>query len=224
MTITEWPMAERPREKLLCAGAATLSDAELLAIFLRSGTRGSTAVDLGRKLLVKFGSLSALLSAGQAVLLAEPGLGPGKYAQLMASRELVQRVLMDTLVSQDVLDHPERVKNYLRLLLGSRDIEIFVVIFLSVRNHVLSVHEIFHGTLTETHVYPREILRLALLCNASAVIVAHNHPSGDAEPSLADLNLTEALQKALRMVDIRLLDHLVITAQGAVSLAEQGWL
>jgi DNA repair protein RadC len=224
MSIAVWPISERPREKLLDKGAAALSDAELLAIFLRTGVRGSTAVDLARELIHVFGSLSHLLRADLASFCAVPGLGPAKYVQLMAASELCRRALQEELESADALDSPDRVRDFLRLTIGHRDIEIFMVILLSVRNHVLSVQEIFRGTLTETRVYPREILRQALLQNAAAVIVAHNHPSGTAEPSAEDRRLTEVLKKSLQMVDISLLDHFVVTSRQAVSFAERGWL
>jgi len=224
MAISFWPRGERPREKLLTRGAAALSDAELLAIFLRTGVRGSSAVDLARQLLQKFGSLTCLFEADLAQVSALPGVGPVKYAQLMAARELCRRALGETLHRADVLDHPDRVRDYLRLLIGHRDIEIFVVIFLSVRNHVVSVEEVSRGTISETRVYPREIVKLALLRNAAAVIVAHNHPSGVAEPSVEDRRLTEVLKRSLQMVDISLLDHFVVTSRQAVSFAELGWL
>lgn len=224
MSIALWPHKERPREKMLKSGAASLSDAELLAIFLRTGVRGASAVELARQLLGVFGSLSRMLQADLASFSTLPGIGPVKYVQLMAARELCRRALQEDMETGDVLDHPERVRDYLRLMIGHCEIEIFVVILLSVRNHVLSVHEVFRGTLTETRIYPREILRLALLHNAAAVIVAHNHPSGAAEPSAADRSLTEVLKKSLQMVDISLLDHFVVTPWQAVSFAERGWL
>jgi DNA repair protein RadC len=224
MSIADWPCAERPREKLLNAGPASLSDAELLAIFLRTGVRGMNAVDLARGLIHAFGSLSALMNASLAEFSAYPGLGQVKYVQLRAVRELSQRALREELGRGDVLDGPERVQDFLRLLIGQRDIEVFIALFLSARNHVLAVKEVFRGTLTETRVYPREIVRHALLSNAAAVIVAHNHPSGRAEPSMADRRLTELLKTALELVDIRLLDHFVVTAQYTVSFCERGWL
>lgn len=224
MSIAIWPSSERPREKMLRLGAVSLSDAELLAIFLRTGVRGASAVDLARQLIGTFGSLSQLLQADLPTLSAIPGIGPVKYVQLMAARELSRRALLEELSAGDVLDSPDRVRDYLRLLIGNRDIEVFVVILLSVRNHVLSVEEVSRGTLTETRVYPREILRLALLQNAAAVIVAHNHPSGTAEPSAEDRLLTEVLKQSLNLVDISLLDHFVVSSTQAVSFAERGWL
>lgn len=224
MPISSWPCSERPREKLLKSGPSALSDAELLAIFLRTGSRGVSAVDLARQLIGDFGSVSNLLGASLGAFTERVGLGQAKYAQLMAVRELSQRALLEPLKLGDVLDQPQQVRDYLRLLIGSRDIEVFVVIFLSVRNHVLSVQEVCCGTLTETRVYPREIVRQSLLNNASAVILAHNHPSGGAEPSEEDILLTVRLKSALQLVDISLLDHLVVSRQQSVSFCERGLL
>lgn len=224
MAITDWPCAERPREKLLAAGPAALSDAELLAIFLRTGVRGVSAVDLARQLIGEFGTISRVLGASLDEFVRCPGLGRVKYTQLVAVRELARRSLMEEMTAGDVFDAPERVRDYLRLLIGAREAEVFVVILLSVRNHVIRVQELFRGTLTETRVYPREVVRLALLNNAAAVIVAHNHPSGVAEPSAADRNLTAVLKTALKTVDIRLLDHFVVGGQQTVSFSERGWL
>lgn len=224
MSIMDWPSAERPREKLLTTGATALSDAELLAIFLRTGVRGHSAVDLARQLICDFGSVSSLLNASLKQFTARPGLGQVKYTQLMAVRELSKRVLLEEFALGDILDQPDRVRDYLRLSIGHRDIEVFVVFFLSVRNHVLSVKELFHGSLSETRVYPREVVRQSLLHNASAVIIAHNHPAGGVDPSLADLRLTEALKASLEMVDIKLLDHFIVTSQQSLSFCERGLL
>ncbi|WP_028534775.1 RadC family protein [Paludibacterium yongneupense] len=224
MTIRHWPLHERPREKLLQQGVQSLSDAELLAVVLRTGVRGESAIDLGRGLIADFGSLTALLVAGEDAVTGRLGIGRAKYAQLMAVRELARRVLCEELRRGDVLDHPQAVRDYLRLIIGAREIEVFVVIFLSVRNQVLAIREVSSGTLTETRVYPREVVRQALSHNASAVIVAHNHPSGFAEPSEADIRLTGRLSSALELVDIRMLDHFVVTEGLAVSFAERGLL
>jgi DNA repair protein RadC len=224
MSIGDWPRAERPREKLLAQGAGTLSDAELLAIFLRTGVRGLSAVDLARQLMADFGSVSRLMRASQDEFVSRPGLGAAKYAQLMAVRELSGRALLDEMKQGDVLDGPDRVRDYLRLSIGARDVEVFVAILLSARNHVIAVREVFHGTLMEARVYPREIVRFSLLNNASGVIVAHNHPSGVPEPSVEDIKLTEVLKRSLELVDIRLLDHFVVTAERSVSFNERGWL
>ena len=224
MSIAHWPEAERPREKLLQRGPAVLSDAELLAIFLRTGIRGCSAVDMGRQLIQRFGSLGKLLAAEPGDFARGSGLGPAKYAQFMAVKELARRVLAEEMQLGDALSSPQAVRQYLRLAIGVRDVEVFVVLFLTAQNRVLAVEEIFRGTLTETRVYPREIVRRALQHNAHAVIVAHNHPSGVAEPSAADRALTASLKQALALVDISLLDHFVVTGSHAESLAERGWM
>jgi len=224
MSIAHWPEAERPREKLLQRGPAVLSDAELLAIFLRTGIRGCSAVDMGRQLIQRFGSLGKLLSAEPGDFARGSGLGPAKYAQFMAVKELARRVLAEEMQLGDALSSPQAVRQYLRLAIGVRDVEVFVALFLTAQNRVLAVEEIFRGTLTETRVYPREIVRRALQHNAHAVIVAHNHPSGVADPSAADRALTASLKQALALVDISLLDHFVVTGSHAESLAERGWM
>ncbi|MGM8062667.1 RadC family protein [Vogesella indigofera] len=224
MSIAHWPEAERPREKLLQRGPAVLSDAELLAIFLRTGIRGCSAVDMGRQLIQRFGSLGKLLAAEPGDFARGSGLGPAKYAQFMAVKELARRVLAEEMQLGDALSSPQAVRQYLRLAIGVRDVEVFVALFLTAQNRVLAVEELFRGTLTETRVYPREIVRRALQHNAHAVIVAHNHPSGVAEPSAADRALTASLKQALALVDISLLDHFVVTGSHAESLAERGWM
>ncbi|MDC7699613.1 RadC family protein [Vogesella indigofera] len=224
MSIAHWPEAERPREKLLQRGPAVLSDAELLAIFLRTGIRGCSAVDMGRQLIQRFGSLGKLLAAEPGDFARGSGLGPAKYAQFMAVKELARRVLAEEMQLGDALSSPQAVRQYLRLAIGVRDVEVFVALFLTAQNRVLAVEEVFRGTLTETRVYPREIVRRALQHNAHAVIVAHNHPSGVAEPSAADRALTASLKQALALVDISLLDHFVVTGSHAESLAERGWM
>jgi DNA repair protein RadC len=201
-----------------------LSDAELLAIFLRTGIRGCSAVDMGRQLIQRFGSLGKLLAAEPGDFARGSGLGPAKYAQFMAVKELARRVLAEEMQLGDALSSPQAVRQYLRLAIGVRDVEVFVALFLTAQNRVLAVEEIFRGTLTETRVYPREIVRRALQHNAHAVIVAHNHPSGVAEPSAADRALTASLKQALALVDISLLDHFVVTGSHAESLAERGWM
>ncbi|UTH72951.1 DNA repair protein RadC [Chromobacterium sp. IIBBL 290-4] len=224
MSIADWPESERPREKLLRHGASSLNDSELLAIFLRTGVKGTNAVDLSRQLLQEFGSLSALLGAPLPQFKTRPGLGEAKYAQLMACAELAKRALSEDMRLGDLLTSPAQVKDYLRLSIGRRDVETFVVIFLTAQNRLIEVEEVFHGTLTETRVYPREIVRRALQRNAAAVMVAHNHPSGVCEPSSADRVLTDMLKRALDLVDIRLLDHFVVTGGQTKSFAERGWL
>lgn len=224
MSIIDWPLAERPREKLLAQGAAALSDAELLAIFLRTGIRGMTAVDMARQLLTQFGSLAALLGCRLDDFERCPGLGAAKYAQLMACKELSRRALAEEIKLSDALDGPDAVKNYLRWVIGRRDVEVFVVLFLTAQHRVITVEEVASGTLTEARVYPREVARRCLQHNAAAVIVAHNHPSGVAEPSPADRALTESLRATLALLDCRLLDHFVVTGSQAVSMAELGCL
>jgi DNA repair protein RadC len=224
MAITDWPAAERPRERLLALGPRPLSDAELLAIFLRTGLRGSSALDLSRDLLSRFGSLSALLAATPAQLLAARGLGAAKAAQLLAALELARRALGEQLAVRSALSSPRAVGDYLRLTLAGRDHEVFVAILLDAQHRVIACEELFRGTLTQTSVYPREVVKCALRYNAAAVILAHNHPSGVAEPSQADEMLTRSLRSALALVDIQVLDHFVVVADRTMSFAERGLL
>lgn len=224
MPISDWPADERPREKLLSHGAHTLSDAELLAIFLRTGIKGCSAVDMARLMMQRFGSLGRLLSASPEAFQQQAGLGPAKYVQFMAMHELARRLLAEQMADADVLDSPDAVTRYLRLAIGQQPVEVFYVVFLSAQNRVLAVEELSRGSLTETRVYPREVVRRALFHHAAAVIVAHNHPSGVAEPSAADQAVTVRLKQALQLVDICLLDHIVVTGAHAESLAERGWV
>ncbi len=219
-----WPPGERPREKLLARGADALSDAELLAIVLRHGARGQTAVDLARALLAGFGSLGALLHADRRSACAAPGLGPARFVELQAMVALVRRMLRETLAGASVLSSPQQVRDYLRLTLSGHQHEAFVALFLDAQHRVLCDRELFRGTLAQTSVYPREVVKAALAANAAAVIFAHNHPSGVAEPSRADELLTLALKDALALVDIRVLDHFVVARSGVVSFAERGLL
>ncbi|HEX6008037.1 MAG TPA: DNA repair protein RadC [Burkholderiales bacterium] len=222
MAITDWPLNERPREKLLGKGAESLSDAELVAIFLRTGLKGKSAVDRAREVLSAFGSLSALCAADSARFCGIPGLGSAKYVQLQAVLEMARRSLREQLARSTVLGSPQAVRDYLRLKLQDRPHEVFVGVFLDAQNRVLAVEELFRGTLTQTSVYPREVVKRALHHNAGALIFAHNHPSGVAEPSRADEALTHALKQALALVDVRVLDHFVIGAGTAMSFAERG--
>ncbi|HRP23651.1 DNA repair protein RadC [Thauera sp.] len=225
MAITDWPADERPREKLLARGASSLSDAELLAIFLRVGIRGQSAVDLARSLLSRFGSLTQMCSAAAEDFAAVPGMGLAKYAQLQAVMELSRRALGETLTERSLFDSPQVVRDWLRLRLGHLPHETFCVMLLDARHRLLEAVDLFRGTLTQTSVYPREVVKLALAHNAAAVIFAHNHPSGAAEPSTADELLTRALKDALNLVDIRVLDHFVVPSHGhPVSFAERGLL
>jgi DNA repair protein RadC len=222
MAITDWPADDRPREKLLSKGAESLSDAELVAIFLRTGIRGKSAVDLAREALRRCGSLSALCGASGRELCALPGLGAAKYAQLQAVLEMARRALREKIDNGAALSSPHAVRDYLRLRLQGRPHEVFAGVFLDAQNRVLAVEELFRGTLTQTSVYPREIVKRALHHNAAALIFAHNHPSGVAEPSRADEMLTVALKQALALVDVKVLDHFVIGSDAAMSFAERG--
>lgn len=224
MAITDWPEGERPREKLLQRGAEALADAELLAIFLRVGVTGKSAVDLARDLLRHFGSLTRLFNAAQAEFSAFPGMGPAKYAQLQAVLEMARRALGEDMKQGDALNSPRAVRDYLRLRLGGRNHEIFMVVFLDAQNRVLAAEELFRGTLTQTSVYPREIVIHALRHNAAGVILAHNHPSGVAEPSQADRWLTDQLKTALGLVDVKVIDHFIVAGSEGFSFCERGWL
>ena len=224
MSITDWPINERPREKLLQRGAAALSDAELLAIFLRTGVVGKSAVDLARELLTRFGSLTSLFSASEKDFCATNGMGPAKYVQLKAIFEMSRRALLEEMRTGDTLNSPLAVRNYLQSLLRGREQEVFIVIFLDAQHRVIESEEMFHGTLTQTSVYPREVVKRSLAHNAAAVIFAHNHPSGVAEPSQSDRLLTEALKQALQLVDVRVLDHFIVAGAGCLSFAEKGIL
>jgi len=223
MAISDWPLAERPRERLLAKGAGTLSDAELLAVLLRSGIRGKSAVDLGRDLVKEFKGVSGVLEAG-ARLGAIKGLGPAKAAQFAAAVELARRSLQEKMKENSALTSPGAVRDYLRLALSRREEEVFVCIWLDAQHKVIEVEQPFTGTLTQTSVYPREIVKSALARNAAAVIFAHNHPSGVAQPSQADELLTRNLKEALALVEVKVLDHFIIAGNQAISFAERGLL
>jgi DNA repair protein RadC len=224
MSINHWPQQERPREKLLAQGAAALSDAELLAIFLRTGTRGKTAVDLGRSLLQTFGSLRQIAAATQQDFCQQPGLGATKYAQIQAALEIARRHLYESLQQIDVLANPQDTRCYLSMRLHAHTREVFACLFLDTANRVIRYDELFHGTINCATVHPREIVRRALSYNAAAVILAHNHPSGVAEPSTADKYITDQIKQALDLMDIRVLDHIVVGDGQVVSFAERGLL
>ena len=224
MSITSWPQEERPREKLLKGGAQRLSDAELLAIFLRVGIRGKSAVDLGRELLTAFCGIVPLLSASAETLARHPGVGLAKAAQLLAAMELARRALLAKAREVPAFESPQAVKDWLQLQIGGLPYESFLVLLLDQRHRLIRHETLFRGSATETPVYPREVARLALMANASAVIVAHNHPSGHLEPSSADLAITHALGQALQLIDVRLLDHFLVTQTGVRSFVEAGWL
>ena len=221
MAITDWPPEERPREKLLLKGAPSLSDAELLAIFLRTGIPGISAVDLSRLLLTEFGSLRALLTATQSEFCRHRGLGNAKFAQLQAVMEMANRHFSESLKRKDCLTSPVNTMAYLHSQLRDRQHEVFACVMLDNRNRVIVLREMFRGTIDGASVYPREVVKQALADNAAGVILAHNHPSGIAEPSQADIQITERLKKALALVDIRVLDHVIIGDE-TVCFSERG--
>ena len=205
-------------------GPHSLSEAELLAVFLRIGLPGRSVLDLAREAIERFGSLNGLLGAPADEIQEIPGFGPAKCAQLLAVMELARRALKEDMRREHLLDSPPRVREYLRLRIGHLQHEVFMAIFLDAQNRLIETDELFHGTLTQTSVYPREVVKRALQRNAAAVIFAHNHPSGLAEPSRADELLTRTLRDALALVDVRVLDHLIVAAASSVSFAERGLL
>ncbi len=224
MAIKDWPVQQRPRERLISEGAAALSDSELLALFLRVGVKGRSAVELGRDLLLQFGSIQGLFAASLGQFSSVHGMGPAKFAELQAVMELAQRAIVEQLRAGQVLGSPDAVRQYLRITLGRQAHESFVVLFLDVKNRLLANEEMFRGTLTHTSVYPREVVKAALSHNAAGVMLAHNHPSGAPEPSEADLLLTRALTQALALVDVRVLDHFIVAGASVHSFAEHGQL
>jgi len=224
MGIGQWPLRERPRERLLLNGAAALSDAELLALIVRTGVAGKSALDIARDALARFGGVAGLLSAPASELSTVRGLGPARSAVLASVVELARRSLAEEAAVCDALVSPQAVRDYLRLSLATRPYEVFLGLFLDSQNRVLAAEELFRGTLAQTSVYPREVVKAALARNAAAMIFAHNHPSGVAEPSPADELLTQALKQALALVDIRTLDHFVVAGGQLTSFAERGLL
>lgn len=224
MTICNWPAAERPREKLLDRGPQALSDAELLAIFLRTGMQGKTAVDLARDLLSRFGGLRTLLEADQESFCETPGMGPAKYVQLQAVLELGRRHLEETLERDTAFGDPASVRAYLSSRLRDRHREVFACLFLDTRHRLIACEELFLGTIDGASVHPREVVQQALAHNAAAVILAHNHPSGVAEPSRADKAITERLVEALQLIEVRVLDHFIVGDGEPWSFAEHGEL
>lgn len=222
MGIKDWPEQQRPRERLISEGAAALSDPELLAVFLRVGVRGKSAVELGRELLLRFGSINGLFGASLVQLSTVHGLGPAKFAQLQAVMELAQRAIGERLASGALLNAPEAVRQYLRMQLGRQAHESFLVLFLDVKHRLIACEEMFRGTLTHTSVHPREVVKAALARNAAGILLAHNHPSGSPHPSEADLLLTRALVQALALIDVRVLDHFVVAGPHVHSFAEHG--
>jgi len=222
MAINDWPAHQRPREKLLQLGAGALTDAELLAIFLRTGVKGASAVELAERLLQHFGGLRALLVSERQTACQVNGFGAAKYAQLQAALEMGRRYLTEELTSRPVFNHPDQVAAFLTAELGCEQREVFGCLFLDSRHQLLGFERLFLGTINAATVYPREVVKRSLAHNAAAVILAHNHPSGVAEPSASDVAITKRLQEALALVEVRVLDHLVVGAGAPISLASRG--
>ncbi|MFT4609155.1 MAG: DNA repair protein RadC [Cellvibrionaceae bacterium] len=224
MAITDWPVAERPREKLLTFGPQALSDAELLAIFLRTGCAGKSAVDLARDLLNKFNGLRPLLEADKRTFCQAHGLGDAKYSQLQAVLEMSRRHLAQSLEHRELFAGANDVKKYLLAKLRHCQREVFGVLFLDSQHRLIKYEELFQGTINSAHVYPREVIKAVLKLNAAAVILAHNHPSGVARPSQADRDITNDISQILKALDVRVLDHMVVGDTEVCSLAEMGWI
>ena len=224
MSIRLWPEHERPREKLLLSGAAVLSDAELLAIFLRTGVPGCSAVELARRLLGEFGGLRQLLEADQDEFTSHVGLGPAKFAQLQAVLEMGRRHLEATIKRESALESPQAVRDFLKARLRHEPHEVFACLFLDTKHRVLAFEPLFYGTIDGASVYPRQVVKRALAHNAAALILSHNHPSGIAEPSQADRMLTERLKEALALIDVRILDHFIVGDGEPLSMVEYGWM
>jgi DNA repair protein RadC len=224
MLLKDLPVSTRPREKMLALGPASLADTELLALLLRTGLRGVSVLDLAQQLLDSFGGVAQLLRAGPQELKRIKGMGPAKRAELAAVLELARRSLTQEFAERTLFESPDKVKDYLRMQLAGHEHEVFAVLFLDAQNRLIEYEEMFRGTLTQTSVYPREVVKRALLRQAAAVIFAHNHPSGAAEPSRADEFLTQTLKAALALIDVRVLDHLVVGRSEVVSLAQRGLL
>ncbi|MCB6182192.1 DNA repair protein RadC [Leeia sp. TBRC 13508] len=224
MRITDWPVEDRPREKLLQKGATSLSDAELLAIFLRVGIQGVSAVDLARQLLSHFKTLHGLFSASKDDLSQIKGMGLAKYAQLQSILEMAKRALAEEIQAKPAISSPADAKQYLVMRLGALRYESIVGIFLDTQNRVIEIDELARGTINQSHLYPREVVKRALSLEASGLILAHNHPSGELTASQADHDLTKSLHKTLSSLEIRLLDHIIVGANRTLSFAESGWL
>ena len=224
MSIRDWPAAERPREKLLEHGASSLSDAELLAIFLRTGVSGKSAVDLARHLLAEFGSLRALLEADLAGFCRQLGLGPAKFSQLQAVLEMSRRHLAERLRRDSALESPQAVRDYLKSLLRHELHEVFGCLFMDSKHRMLAFEVLFRGSIDSASVYPRQVVKRALAHNAAAVILCHNHPSGITEPSQADRTLTKRLTEALDLIEVRVLDHFIVGDGEPLSMVEHGWM
>lgn len=224
MSIRDWPAAERPREKLLEQGSASLSDAELLAIFLRTGVSGKSAVDLARHLLAEFGSLRALLEADLGSFCRQLGLGPAKFSQLQAVLEMGRRHLAERLRRDSALESPQAVRDYLKSLLRHEHHEVFGCLFMDSKHRMLAFEVLFRGSIDSASVYPRQVVKRALAHNAAAVIFCHNHPSGNSEPSQADRTLTQRLTEALDLIEVRVLDHFIVGEGEPLSMVEHGWM
>ena len=224
MSIKDWPAAERPREKLLALGSSSLSDAELLAIFLRTGVSGKSAVDLARHLLAEFGSLRALLEADLGSFSRQLGLGPAKFSQLQAVLEMGRRHLAERLRRDSALESPQAVRDYLKALLRHEPHEVFGCLFMDSKHRMLSFEVLFRGSIDSASVYPRQVVKRALAHNAAAVIFCHNHPSGVTEPSQADRTLTKRLSDALDLIEVRVLDHFIVGDGEPLSMVEHGWM
>lgn len=224
MNLIDWPVNEKPREKLLSEGAQSLSDSELLAIILRTGVKGMPVLDFARELIQKFQGIRNLLEASPQELCVFPGLGKAKCAEIKVIVEIAKRYLSESLKSGSALTNSEETRNYLTFCLRGRPQEVFACLFLDTQCRVIRYEELFHGTIHEAKIYPREVVKRALQLNASSVIFAHNHPSGDATPSMADRLITERLKFALASIDIKVLDHLVIGEGKIHSFAENGWV
>ncbi len=222
MPLKDLPPDARPREKLLARGAGALSDAELLALLLRTGLAGKSVLQLAQELLDGFGGMQGLLSADAAALSRIKGLGPAKRAELVAVLELARRALAAQLTEQPVLGTAATVQDYLRLQLGARPYEVFAVLFLDTRHRLIALEELFRGTLARNSVYPREVVQRALAHHAHALVFAHNHPSGSVEPSTADRHVTGQLKAALALIDVQVLDHVIVSRTQCLSMAEQG--
>jgi len=224
MLLKDIPLDARPREKLLARGPAALSDAELLALLLRTGLPGKNALQMGQELLNTFGGVAGLLHTGPEALKSIKGLGPAKRAEIVAVLELARRALAEELKEKAVFSTPQAIRDYLQLQLGSRPYEVFAVLFLDAQHRLIALEELFRGTLAQTSVYPREVVVRALALNAASVVLAHNHPSGSAQPSRADEAITKTLKAALGLIDVQVLDHFVVTTSQATSMAEMGLL
>ena len=222
MLLKDLPQDARPREKLLARGPGALSDAELLALLLRTGLPGKNALQMGQELLSTFGGVSGLLNTPAEALKKIKGLGPAKRAEIVAVLELARRALASQLQEKTIFSNPQAIRDYLQLQLGSREHEIFAVLFLDASHRLIVLEEMFRGTLTRTSVYPREVVVRALALNAANVVLAHNHPSGTAQASRADEAITQTLKAALALIDVRVLDHFIVTRTAAVSMAEMG--